>query len=255
MKYSIDFKVAEKRMLSDNFFRLALQSENPLPTINPGQFVQILPKHSNGLRLPISINDVVSDNIIYLLIRIVGSGTKMLADIEQGETVNMILPLGNGFPMLSADELRKGKRILMVGGGVGIAPFLHLAKEYAKCGITTDVLLGARTEKHILLEKELSQTANLHIATEDGSCGTKGLITAHEILKEHFDRIYCCGPLPMMKAVASVVADKSKCYVSLEERMACGVGACLCCVVKTADGHNRCTCTEGPVFGVDFLGW
>ncbi|MDR1006213.1 MAG: dihydroorotate dehydrogenase electron transfer subunit [Bacteroidales bacterium] len=244
MKYCSDFVVADKVMLENNFFRLALKSKSKLPSIIPGQFVQVLTTENNGnnLRLPISINDICEkNNIIYLLIQIIGEGTRTLSRVEIGERVNMIYPLGNGFDIA-------GDKVLFVGGGVGIAPFLHLAKAYHNNGIKPDVLIGARTDKHLLLLDEFKPYAELHITTEDGSMGTKGFVTAHPIFNTKFDRIYSCGPTPMMK----VVADKAKqhnipCWVSLEERMACGIGACLCCVVMTNEGH-KCTCTDGTVF-------
>ncbi|MDR0789511.1 MAG: dihydroorotate dehydrogenase electron transfer subunit [Bacteroidales bacterium] len=245
MKYCSDFIVTEKLTLENNFFRLKLQSDTQLPKIEGGQFVQVLTKQNEGnsLRIPISINDVCYDtNSMFLLIQIVGEGTEALSRTQIGEKVNIIFPLGNGFAV-------EGNKVLMVGGGVGVAPFLYLAKLYNKIGIKPNMLIGARTDKHLLLLDEFAAYANVHITTQYGSKGTKGLVTEHSILSEPFDRIYCCGPTPMMKAVA-VMAIKSNtpCYLSLEESMACGVGACLCCVVETTDGHNRCTCTEGPVF-------
>ena len=245
MKYCRDFLITENIALENNFFRLTLQSDVELPRINGGQFVQVLTKENDGksLRLPISINDVCyKSNSIYLLIQIVGGGTLALSRMNIGEKVNIIFPLGNGFEV-------KDKKILLIGGGVGIAPFLYLAKQYNEVGVKPDILIGARTDRHIPMLDSFARFGNLQITTEDGSLGVKGLVTEHPVLGEQFDRIYCCGPTPMMRSVAALAAKLgTPCYLSLEEKMACGFGACLCCVVKTTDEHNKCTCIEGPVF-------
>ncbi|MDR1848299.1 MAG: dihydroorotate dehydrogenase electron transfer subunit [Bacteroidales bacterium] len=249
MKYCKNLTVTCNIPLANNFFYLTLRSAENLPQINPGQFVQILSAAGNGqkLRRPISVCDVdYAKNEIMLLIQIVGDCTRAMSEVKTGDEISVIYPLGNGFEV--TDD-----KVLMIGGGVGVAPMLYLAKEYAKRGIRQDLLIGVRTKEHLLLAEEFNKYANLHITTEDGSLGVKGLVIVHPVLRNRYDRIYCCGPDPMMRAVAKAAKDsQTPCYLSLEERMACGIGACLCCVVNTQDG-NRCTCTEGPVFLADNL--
>lgn len=225
-----------------------------LPEMLPGQFVQIAVPDAphTFLRRPISVNMVDrTDNTLWLLIRRAGEGTSKLCDMSIGQELSVILPLGRGF---SAPE-SKDERLLLVGGGVGVAPLLFLGKRLAEEGYAPEFLLGARSEKDLLERELFEQYGIVHIATDDGSCGEHGVVTQHSRCNNPIDRIYCCGPAPMMKAVARVAKDRGAwCEVSLENMMACGVGACLCCVEKTVKG-NVCVCTEGPVFNINDLTW
>ena len=144
----------------------------------------------------------------------------------------------------------------MVGGGCGLAPLLHTARCYAAKGIRTKVLLGGRTANLIPIKDEFKPFAEVYFATEDGSLGEKGLVTTHTIFSQPYDRIITCGPNPMMKAIARYANEKGiECEVSLENSMACGIGACLCCVADTDNGH-KCVCKEGPVFNAkDLVKW
>jgi len=147
--------------------------------------------------------------------------------------------------------------ILLIGGGCGIAPLLFLAKNLnQQHGIRPTILIGGRSKKNILCVEDFVKYGNVLIMTDDGSMGDKGLVTDHPIFhKEKLDQIYCCGPEPMMKAVAKIAIEKDiPCQISLENTMACGIGACLCCVTKTTEGH-LCVCTEGPVFNAKNLVW
>lgn len=139
---------------------------------------------------------------------------------------------------------------LLVGGGAGIAPLLHLSKELKARGVGCTILLGGRTAELIPVRDDFKPYGELCIATDDGSLGHKGLVISHPAFAERYDIIYTCGPTPMMKAVARSAAERGiRCEVSLENMMACGVGACLCCVTDTDEGH-RCVCKEGPVFDI-----
>lgn len=253
----IDFSVVDNRHLSQMFSLLRLtpaDSTRVLSTMNirPGQFVQVLPpRNATFLRRPISVCFVDTDaNELWLLVRDAGAGTHAINMSEKGDTLSIMLPLGNGFELSSS-----GARPLLIGGGVGIAPLLYLAASFNARGIKPDVLIGAQRADALLLVDELRKYATVHIATDDGSAGEHGLVTQHTILNEDFSSIYCCGPMPMMKAVARVAGDKEiPCQVSLENVMGCGIGACLCCVEKTVDG-NLCVCKEGPVFDTHRLLW
>lgn len=206
------------------------------------------------LRRPISINRIDREaNELWLLIRRAGAGTEHLIAMRPGEMLNVILPLGNGFPM--PDD--GARRVLLVGGGVGVAPLLQLCLDLQSRGYCPEFLIGARREADILELEILERLAPVHIATDDGSRGTHGLVTDHPVICSgaEWDVIYCCGPAPMMKAVARRARVLgAKCLVSLENMMACGVGACLCCVERTVKG-NVCVCTEGPVFDIEQLTW
>lgn len=244
--------VIKNDQLNDETYRIVVQANTSIETIVPGQFVNIAIPDSTKtfLRRPISIHDVdPSQNSISLLIKAVGDGTKKLVQAPIGSTINTIFPLGKGFSAPKKDE-----KILLVGGGVGIAPLLYMAKKYNDIA-KTDILLGAKTKKEHILLDEFSQYGNLHITTDDGSLGTKGFVVEHAIFDQQFDRIYCCGPEPMMRSVAKKASKNAiDCEVSLENKMACGFGVCLCCVTKTTDG-NKCVCSEGPVFNTKDLQW
>ena len=251
MKHCDNFVVSEKKFLNSSFFKLKLKSKKTLPEINPGQFVEVQVNSDSKvlLRRPISINDVDSQtNEISLIIQTVGQGTKELAKINEGEEINLVYPLGNGFNI-------EGENPLLVGGGVGIAPLLYLAKNFHAKGIKPKVLLGFRSQEQMIDLKEYEKYADVYISTQDGSVGSKGLVTENEIFSASHDVIYTCGPTPMMKAISDYsLKNNIKCYASLENKMACGIGACLCCVQNTTEGH-KCTCTEGPVFNVKDIIW
>ncbi len=251
MKHCDNFVVSEKKFLNSSFFKLKLKSKKTLPEINPGQFVEVQVNSDSKvlLRRPISINDVDSQtNEISLIIQTVGQGTKELAKISEGEELSLIYPLGNGFET-------KGENPLLIGGGVGIAPLLYLSKQFYAKGIKPDVLLGFRSKEQMIALDEFEKYSNLYISTQDGSIGEKGLVTENKIFSASHDVIYTCGPTPMMKAISDYsLKNNIKCYASLENKMACGIGACLCCVQNTTEGH-KCTCTEGPVFNVKDIIW
>lgn len=234
---------------------MRLRASSTLPEMHPGQFVQVHidDSPSTYLRRPISINMVDYErNEILLLVAAIGEGTRHLVRKKPGEKVNCLLPLGNSFTMpRSTDE-----RFLLVGGGVGIAPMLFLGKRLVEMGVRPSFLLGARTADELLEKDMFSELGDLYLTTEDGSEGEKGYVTNHSILKEEqFDRIATCGPKPMMMSVARYAKQNDiACEVSLENDMACGLGACLCCVEDTTDGHI-CVCTEGPVLNIKKLLW
>ena len=147
-------------------------------------------------------------------------------------------------------------KLLLVGGGVGTAPMLYLGEQLAKNGSKPTFLLGARSDKDLLQLEQFAAYGDVYTTTENGSHGEKGYVTQHSILnKVQFEQIYTCGPKPMMMAVAKYAKSKDiACEVSLENTMACGIGACLCCVENTTEGH-LCVCKEGPVFNINKLLW
>lgn len=248
-----DFTVKEKIVLNKDLFVLILKAKTQLPDIKPGQFVNVKIENSPNtfLRRPLSIYFVDKEaNTIHLFVKILGDGTRQLSKILPGDNLNMMYPLGNAFSVFT------NKNLVLIGGGVGIAPLLYLAKELKEAGNKVSVIFGARKGNDIVELDKYKQYADVYVTTEDGSLGEKGFPTQHTILdKENFDFVYTCGPEPMMKAVAKLAQNKNiECEVSLENTMACGIGVCLCCVEDTKEG-NKNTCIEGPVFNLNRLKW
>ena len=248
--------VTENISLNATNFLIRLRSSEPLPQIVPGQFVNIEVKNTSEifLRRPFSVFEVdYSQNLISLIVKILGRGSKKLTEISVGEELSLIFPLGKGFTIPNEND-----RVLLIGGGSGVAPMLFLAKESGLNRNNVHLLLGAKTtEDHVNVDN-YRQYGNLHFTTEDGSFGEKGYVTQHTVFQNNinsFDKIYACGPDAMMKAIAKE-ANKANvfCEVSLENLMACGFGVCLCCIEPTVRG-NLCVCTEGPVFNINDLKW
>ena len=252
MKEIHDFRVLERRQLGSRYFSLVLEHGGKMQPVAPGQFVEVLVEGSREvmLRRPISVHDVDEERgTMTLLIQIVGHGTRKLAELQAGDKVNLVYPLGHGFS-IPLPTPHAPLSTLLVGGGAGIAPLLHLSKVLKASGVDCTILPGGRTAELIPVRKEFEPYGRLCIATDDGSLGHKGLVVEHPAFAESYDMIYTCGPTPMMKAVArSAAARGIRCEVSLENMMACGVGACLCCVTDTDEGH-RCVCKDGPVFDI-----
>lgn len=257
MKHNLTMVVTEALRPTSQYALLKLRpAGGSLPQgIMPGQFAQVLITDSPAtyLRRPISI--CLADyeqGCIWLLVRDAGAGTHSLVESAPGKEYSILLPLGHGFTL----PLPAGKPVLLVGGGVGVAPLLYLGKALSEAGHDVHFALGARSEGDLLLLSEFGKYGTVHIATEDGSKGVKGLVTALPIFDASISHIACCGPTPMMKAVAKIAAEKGvECEVSLENMMACGLGACLCCVEDTKEKGNVCVCTEGPVFNINQLKW
>lgn len=258
-KSIVNLRVVKNEALSPSYSLLRLTPENgsALPPMLPGQFVQVEISHSKTtfLRRPISVCNVDTDkNELWLLVRLAGAGTAELLGLSEGAIVNVILPLGNGFTMPEVGT--SDDSLLLIGGGVGVAPLLLLGRRLKSAGCKPSFLLGARSQADLLLIEEFGKYGTVYLSTDDGSAGEVGVVTKHSCLQtKQWSKIYCCGPAPMMKAVVAVAREiGASCEVSLENMMACGLGACLCCVEKTVKG-NVCVCTEGPVFNIDELTW
>ena len=216
----------------------------------PGQFLGIYPKDkSTLLPRPISICEINEQiGALRLVYRVAGAGTREFCGYEAGDSVSVVGVLGNGFPL----EQGTGKKVFLMGGGIGVPPILELAKRLEG---DKQIILGYRDQK-LFLKDDLKQNGRVYVATEDGTVGTRGNVM--DAIRENgleAEVIFACGPMPMLRAIKAYAAKKGiPAYISLEEHMACGVGACLGCVVKTKeiDGHshvhNARICTEGPVF-------
>ncbi len=255
-KHLSDLTISANISLNNQYFLLKLTQNEPLPEMHAGQFVQLLIDKSADtfLRRPISIHFVDrTTNEMWLLVQKVGKGTHKLAEYVAGDVINVMYPLGNSFsePLPLVE-----KEILLVGGGVGVAPLLLLGAQLRAKNLNPTFLLGARSTQDLLELDVFARFGEVFCTTEDGSQGEKGYVTQHSILtNKRFDKIYTCGPTPMMKAVAKYAINQAiDCEVSLENTMACGIGACLCCVEDTQEGH-KCVCTDGPVFNIKDLKW
>ena len=233
-------------------------------TAKPGQFVQIKCSGSFDplLRRPFSIHSIKGQGSrvkgIEILYEIVGKGTEILSNKKEGDKIDVLGPLGNGFVLPAVSGLEP--RAIIIAGGLGAAPLVYLAEALAKKKIKTIVLIGAKTKGLILCEKDFKKiTDEVYVSTDDGTYGSKGFVSKlfHKILKaaeSKFETIvYVCGPHSMLKCIADICRERNfECQVSLEEKMACGIGACLGCAVKTKSG-NRLACKDGPVFNASEL--
>lgn len=258
-KQIADLLVTANKVLAPGYSLLCLtDTERALPVIKPGQFAQVR-AGADGvplLRRPISINFVdETRNELQILVHNVGKGTAKICAVKEGERLNVLFPLGNGFTMDASNAPQK--KVLLVGGGVGTAPLLYLGKKLRERGDEPTFLLGGKRERDLMQLSEFEKFGRVFVTTEDGSAGERGFVTQHSLLKsETFDRVSTCGPKPMMIAVARYAAQADiPCEVSLENLMACGMGACLCCVEQDVNGNNVCVCTEGPVFNIKKLKW
>ncbi len=253
-KYVELLKVIDNKTINKDYYVLEIESSHDLSQVHPGQFVELLVNDTRNafLRRPISIYDVHPEkNTMDLLIQIVGEGTRLLSNLKKGEMIDMVYPLGKSFSMIEGE-----KKALLIGGGVGVAPLLYLAKKLKEVNVDVHILLGGRGSNNIIELENFNQYGTVYVSTEDGSMGEKGFVTQHSIMQDtSFDMIYSCGPDPMMRAVAKIAkANNINCEVSLENMMACGIGSCLCCVTPTTSGH-QCVCTDGPVFNTEKLLW
>lgn len=229
-------EILENKEVSDGIFLMKLNAS--LKGV-PGQFYMLKVGNLDPLLpRPISIYDV-GENEISFLYQVVGKGTEIMAEKKRGDTIEILGPLGNGFKI-------EGEKVAVVGGGIGIAPLLYLCKKLKSVNKHVEVFLGYRTKPY--LTEEFEKVADkVSIATEDGSVGHKGYVT--EIIGNDFDTLYSCGPNLMTKSLKSLnICDRE--YYSLEARMACGIGACLGCSIKTVNGMKR-VCHEGPIFSKD----
>lgn len=249
MKEKVTAKVISQKEIAKDIYDMWLETRLAKEA-HPGQFIGVYPKNqSTLLPRPISICEVNAEKTaLRLVYRIAGQGTREFSGYETGDVVEILGILGNGFPL----EEGKGKKVFLMGGGIGVPPILQLAKEL---DADKSILVGYR-DSNLFLKEDLEKYGKVYVATEDGSVGTKGnVMHAIEANVLEADVIFACGPMPMLRAIKSFAAERGiKAYISLEEHMACGVGACLGCVVKTKEVdhhshvHNARICTDGPVF-------
>ncbi|MBU1146819.1 MAG: dihydroorotate dehydrogenase electron transfer subunit [Candidatus Omnitrophica bacterium] len=255
----IKAKILSNKKIGNGYYKLMLDAPYIAQAAKPGQFVQV--RCSDGLdpllRRPFSIHRVTGQRPtgngptrIEILYEVIGKGTEILSKKRKGKFLDVLGPLGNGFTLPRKPKTEN--RATIITGGIGVAPMVFLAERLAK---KPTVLIGARTKDLILCEKDFKDMgAEVHIATDDGSQGHKGFVP--ELLgtrdKGQGTRVYACGPNAMLKSVTDICKKrKLECEVSLEETMACGIGACLGCAVKMKDGTSKLACKDGPVFNAN----
>lgn len=244
-------EVISQEMVAENIYSMWIQTDEIASLAVPGQFISIYT--GDGTKLlprPISLCEI--DGVqgrLRIVYRVTGenTGTEQFAGLKPGDRIEILGPLGNGFPL----EAGKGKKAFLMGGGIGVPPILELAKQL---DAQKQIVIGYRDEQ--FLAEEFKENGDLYISTEDGSAGTKGNVM--DAIKENgldAEIIYACGPTPMLRAIKQYAEEKGiECYISMEERMACGIGACLACVCqsKEKDHHsnvnNKRICKDGPVF-------
>lgn len=239
--------VVSNNQIASNIFELKIKGELAKKLKRPGQFVHI--KAGSGtehmLRRPISICEIDADNEMFtMLFRKEGEGTHKISTLKQGDDIDVLAPLGNGFPVEEAKDTA-----LLVGGGIGVPPLYELSKQLNKRGIRTIHVLGFQSEKDAFYINEFEQLGKTYVTTVDGTLGTKGFVTTViDNIEKNYDTFYSCGPKVMLKAVSEQLGDVRG-FISLEERMGCGIGACYACVCHTSDekGYVK-VCTDGPVF-------
>lgn len=253
VKKKVQATVYRQENIADQIYDMWIETELAKDA-KPGQFISVYPRNqATLLPRPISICEVNADKTrLRIVYRIAGKGTDEFSKYKAGESISILGTLGNGFPV----EKAAGKKVFLMGGGIGIPPMLELAKQIKETqNILPQTIVGYR-DSVTFLREDLSRYSEVYIATEDGSVGSKGnVMNAIEENGLKADVIFACGPMPMLRAIKQYAeANNIEAYISLEERMACGVGACLGCVCKTKEVdhhshvHNARVCTDGPVY-------
>jgi dihydroorotate dehydrogenase electron transfer subunit len=242
-KYDVrECTLQSKSKLTADVYDFKVEAGELAQNAKPGQFAQLLAP-GKTLRRPISICEL-GEGTFRFVFQVRGEGTEILSELEPGEKLNLLAPLGNGFELGDLS-----RRALFVGGGIGVPPLLEAAKRFGKNAV---LAAGFRNAESVILQRDFeSAGCKVLLATDDGSAGHHGLVT--ELAKGlEFDEIFACGPAPMLRAVSTLAEERGvPCQVSLEERMACGIGACLGCAVKLrgeTDGYYGHVCKDGPVF-------
>jgi dihydroorotate dehydrogenase electron transfer subunit len=247
-----DVKVIAQREIARNIYEIIVQGDVVSSMTSPGQFVHLRATNQYAplLRRPISICDVnIENKKLTMLYRAEGEGTKLLSQKAVGDTVDLLGPLGNGFPL---DALKPGKTAMLVGGGIGVPPLYYLSKELKKRGVKVIHVLGFSSQTDLFYKDEFESLGETYVSTVDGSVGRKGFVT--DVISQEqlqYDALFACGPTPMLKAIDTTVKPQVG-YYSLEERMGCGIGACFACVCHVQNDPTNTKyvkiCSDGPVF-------
>lgn len=256
MSYVQEFcRLSDKKQLTNTIFDFTIEAPEIVKSAKAGQFVHILCGEKT-LRRPISICEILrEEGKLRIVFEVRGEGTEWLAKQNVGCELDILGPLGNGFDVSDTD-----KKIVVVGGGIGVPPMLGTAEAFGKNAIA---ITGFRNKDAVILQEDFEKVCDkVLLATDDGSAGHHGLVTdlLKNVLEENkINAVYACGPTPMLKAIAAMAKENDvPCFVSLEERMGCGIGACLVCACKiqTTDGvKHKHVCKDGPVFNAEEVVW
>jgi len=242
-------KVVAQEEIAPAIYELVLEGEM-VEAMRAGQFLHLrVPDDAHLLRRPISISSI--DKVkkqCHLIYRIEGSGTSIFSTLKAGDSLDVMGPQGNGFDLSDLDQR---SRVLLVGGGIGVPPLLEVARQLHERGVEITTVLGFATKEAVILEDELSKYSQVFVTTDDGSYGIRGNVSV--VIKEldsEFDAVYSCGAPGMMKYINQTFYEHPRAYLSLESRMACGMGACYACVLKVPDSEtvSQRVCEDGPVF-------
>lgn len=248
-KVKMTAKVVSQQALTDDIFSMWIQADEIAGAAVPGQFISVYTKDTGKLLpRPISLCQVDKEKgQLRIVYRVVGAGTSQFSGYQAGDDIEIMGPLGNGFPL----ERAAGKKVFLIGGGIGIPPMLELARQL---DCEKQAVLGYRDV--LFLNDEFEKFSDVYVVTEDGSAGTKGNVL--DAIRENglkADVIFACGPTPMLRALKAYAEEHEiECWISLEEKMACGIGACLACVCQSKEVdehshvHNKRICKDGPVF-------
>lgn len=248
-KVKMTAKVVSQQALTDDIFSMWIQADEIAGAAVPGQFISVYTKDAGKLLpRPISLCQVDKEKgQLRIVYRVVGAGTSQFSAYQAGDDIEIMGPLGNGFPL----ERAAGKKVFLIGGGIGIPPMLELARQL---DCEKQAVLGYRDV--LFLNDEFEKFSDVYVATEDGNAGTKGNVL--DAIRENglkADVIFACGPTPMLRALKAYAEEHEiECWLSLEEKMACGIGACLACVCQSKEVdehshvHNKRICKDGPVF-------
>lgn len=243
--------VLDKQQLTGNIYALMLRAPRICALALPGQFVHISCGEANLLRRPISICQVQND-ILKIIFTVKGDGTKWLSQRTAGDTLDILGPQGHGF-----DLTVLGRHPVFIGGGIGVPPMLYAMQAAKSNGAEPTAILGFRSKDAVILEDDFKTLGTVYTATDDGSYGIHGFVS--DVLQQHlsaFTSVCCCGPKPMLKALANLAEQADiPCQVSMEERMGCGIGACLVCVCALKGTRYGHVCKDGPVFDSKEVQW
>ena len=245
-----DLTIVSQREIAPRIFEMVLKGEM-VADMKVGQFVHLkVPDPSKLLRRPISISEIdYNKKEATIVYRVEREGTAILSKMVAGQTIDTMGPQGNGFDLTN---LGQGQKALIIGGGIGVPPLVQVAKQLHEQGVEVEVVVGFATKEAVILEEELSKVAHVTVTTDDGTYGTKGYVsTVIDSMDQEFDAIYSCGAPGMLKYVNTKFHDHPRAYISMESRMACGMGACYACVVhleNESQAANKRVCEDGPVF-------
>lgn len=237
-----NYKILSNEKIAKDVYKMILEGDTQYITA-PGQFINIK-LNDKFLRRPISVCDC-DDSTITIIYKVVGSGTEYMSTLEEGEILDILTGLGNGY------DISKSTKPLLIGGGVGVPPLYLLAKKLIAAGQSPVVILGFNTKDEIFYEEEFKSIGcDVRVTTVDGSYGIKGFVT--DAFPDDYDYFYTCGPMPMFRAIEKVAVTSGQ--YSFEERMGCGFGACMGCSCKTKYGSKR-ICKDGPVLEREEIVW